>query len=897
MKKFAPIIPIIIFLLFTSSILLGQDHTDHEAVKIFEICVGMEHGVQFWARSGHCTLVIAPSGETMMVDAGPDQGTLEYSIYPTLQRQNITRLNHIISTHYDADHTEGFCNIIQSSLVDSSWTTAYDIGDKDPWSSYTCWKDELTAKGIPRISLANPSGDPAPATEWPLTEFKLGSGPYGDVMVYFFSSNGYIVDGHYVNTGSDQNARSISLVVNYNGFDMFIGGDLTGCEGDPVVEKPVGEAIVAAGLSIDVFHADHHGSSYCNCADFLEIIKPENSVVGMCGSEWGLPTKVAIERIKAVQPPGNYVGRVYQTGPAQTDPPITDLWYVHATLENGANEKNEPDLADRRNVLFTTNGCEYYIIDETYANRDSKGTNPVYGGRFNDGPVDVDESPPVLCGLKDKIYILKADGGTDYNLYLYNSPHSGDITYWNAITRNPSALGRDFWVIPSGNNIVNMVYLGTKDSDGRDINTLAVMKDEGGDHNLYVYNSPLPGDWTYWDAVARNPNKTPTPGTGGLNSSNHALALDLWIIPAGNDTAIMSTTDILDASQDPPKPGSDGIDELVLIKDTSGGQKLFIYNAPRPGDHQYVDSFLRNWNVKTENFYIAKDEWYIPRSSNVAAMAGMRVVKAPGEGGAGKEYLWNEGIVTVEGITGDQNLFVWKVPGEGVDTELENRVTQIGLFGVGSPQAQDLWIVTQRNDIQAMTGFGADTAGNPGNTEGDYDVLGVLGNMWGDDNFWVWKCVQPGDETYPQARLRQDGYSYIGYPTPTPVYPSFGQPQARDYWVMPGGNNVRQIAALPASGVPPTPTPDLLRVWFEAYSAGDPDHPYKARFEDESWSSAEITLYEWDFYYNLVTFNTMSEEKDPEYDYDDDDDFTVAHRVTDSQGRTETVARSYIWQN
>ena len=51
------------------------------------------------------------------------------------------------------------------------------------------------------------------------------------------------------------------------------------------------------------------------------------------------------------------------------------------------------------------------------------------------------------------------------------------------------------------------------------------MENYVGDYGFYVWTAPEPGDWTYWDAISRNPSP---------------LSRDLWKIPEGNDTVGMA---------------------------------------------------------------------------------------------------------------------------------------------------------------------------------------------------------------------------------------------------------------------------------------------------------------------------------------------------------------------
>ena len=96
-------------------------------------------------------------------------------------------------------------------------------------------------------------------------------------------------------------------------------------------------------------------------------------------------------------------------------------------------------------------------------------------------------------------------------------PVPGDWTYADAVSRNPSPLARDFWIIPQRNDILCVAGV----NNGASFDELGVMENLYGDHNFYMWNAPRPGDATYWDAFARNPSD---------------LARDLWQIPLQNNT-------------------------------------------------------------------------------------------------------------------------------------------------------------------------------------------------------------------------------------------------------------------------------------------------------------------------------------------------------------------------
>ncbi|MEJ2745454.1 MAG: hypothetical protein P8123_07205, partial [bacterium] len=111
------------------------------------------------------------------------------------------------------------------------------------------------------------------------------------VTVTVVGTNGRVIGGMDGDCSySDENACSMVLWVKYKGFDYLTGGDLTGSR-----EKPLGDALDAMGVHIDVYKVHHHGSSGSSCTPFLEDILPEYAVV--CGHASSLKDDT-LERLK-----------------------------------------------------------------------------------------------------------------------------------------------------------------------------------------------------------------------------------------------------------------------------------------------------------------------------------------------------------------------------------------------------------------------------------------------------------------------------------------------------------------------------------------------------------------------------------------------------------------------
>lgn len=209
------------------------------------------------------------------------------------------------------------------------------------------------------------------------------------------------------------------------------------------------------------------------------------------------------------------------------------------------------------------------------------------GASFGKGNVNI---ALALSGNLKKIGVMKKESGSDNNFYVYNAPTE---------TSPQNLTGQDLWNIPSGNNTIAITGV---DIDGNGIKELAVMKNENGDYNLYVYNSP------------------------GGSSPQLIRAMDLWNIPSGDNTVAIAGVDY----------NGDGREELSIMKNENGDYNMYIYFAP---------------TTTEATFLIGGDKWNIPSGDNVVAMTGLDI---DGDG--------RDEIAVMKNESGDYNLYVYRAP-------------------------------------------------------------------------------------------------------------------------------------------------------------------------------------------------------------------------------------------
>lgn len=312
------------------------------------------------------------------------------------------------------------------------------------------------------------------------------------------------------------------------------------------------------------------------------------------------------------------------------------------------------------------NTSSNYVIRQKILNGVS---NLSLGGNYGKGNVDSYKALNLAVNIK-KVGVMKRDQNDD-NFYVYNVSSNLE----------PQILtGSDLWNIPAGNSSIATAGVDI-DGDGR--KEVAVMKNENGDYNLYVYNSPVG------------------------STAQLVRAMDLWNIPSGDNTVAIAGVDY----------NGDGRDELAVMKNEGGDYNVYIYFAP---------------TTTEAAFLIGGDKWNIPAGNNVVAMTGLDI-----DGDAKDE------IAVMKNENGDHNLYVYYSPNgmepavlAGIDKwEIPSGDNTIGITGIdiNDDGRDELGIMKNENGdhnfyvYQAPTGTGPMPllAGDKWNIPSGNNVVGI----------------------------------------------------------------------------------------------------------------------------------------------------------------------------
>jgi competence protein ComEC len=241
-------------------------------------------------EQGNCILIVSPSGTAALIDAGTgqdgdaasDTGPVEF--IRTLATATVgLHLQYVVATHYDADHIGKLDDVLQAapSLVADDYRLYTRLGG---WvkTSTPC-----EAYGYIESVSADHRAVIAPSDV-----IDLGGG----VTLTCYAAGGRYWDG----TGShavalaptDENGRSIALILAYRDVKMWFGGDL-----GEAVEEPLAPHLP----DVDVYAVDHHGSNGSSAPNFLQALKPEYAICQSGQTNgYGHPNEEAVSRILSV---------------------------------------------------------------------------------------------------------------------------------------------------------------------------------------------------------------------------------------------------------------------------------------------------------------------------------------------------------------------------------------------------------------------------------------------------------------------------------------------------------------------------------------------------------------------------------------------------------------------
>src|SRR5262245_54335995 len=275
--------------LFVATIASGQQ------LEIHQINVG-------WGMS---VLVKGPDGTTVLLEAG-NTGKGSGKVVPYLQSIGLAPtagLDYTIAGHQHCDHIGGMDEVVNAGYnvhyANYYTGSSYQSTCVDQWRAAAA----TTTGGALRVPVA---GD----------QIALGFG----ATLTFLAVNGHIIGGGTVSV-SDENDRSIAVLVKYGGFDYLWASDLGGgsidnaCTGRSTTQVDVETAVIQAispggafplisAGGIDVLNVNHHGSESSTNKNWMNLSQPAVALIGTGAGQssgWDFPRIDILEHVLLAQ--------------------------------------------------------------------------------------------------------------------------------------------------------------------------------------------------------------------------------------------------------------------------------------------------------------------------------------------------------------------------------------------------------------------------------------------------------------------------------------------------------------------------------------------------------------------------------------------------------------------
>lgn len=254
-------------------------------------------------EGGQSTLMVAPSGDSLLVDTGFDGygGRDAERIAAAAKDAGVKKINYLVITHFHGDHVGGVENLLKRMEVETFLDHGPSVESGDYPEAYA------KAFAAAKHQVVTP-GDTIPLKDLTVTVVAAA----GKDIDRAGEPNPYCegVESRAAATG--ENPQSVALVVEYGSFRFADLGDLTWDREMSMLcpANKVGQ--------VDLYLTTHHG------ADSPQAI-------------WGMAPRVAIQN-NGPRKGGNATG--WHT--LMDSPGLEDVWQLHFAMAGGS-QANAPD--------------------------------------------------------------------------------------------------------------------------------------------------------------------------------------------------------------------------------------------------------------------------------------------------------------------------------------------------------------------------------------------------------------------------------------------------------------------------------------------------------------------------------------------------------------------------
>ena len=264
-------------------------------------------------EGGQATLIVSPSGASMLVDTGwpGNNGRDADRIQAAMKDAGISRIDHLLITHYHVDHVGGAPELIRRVPIGEFLDHGPNREDSD--STRQGYAAYLKAVGDKPHRIVHP-GDTIDMVGLSTIVLAADGEHISAVPGIAPTPNPYCATERKWEADPSENARSAGFLMTFGNFRYLDLGDLTAAKEVALVcpRNPIG--------SVDLYLVTHHGMDISNSKAIVDAIRPRVAIMNNGAHKAGMPE--AWQRV-------------------HDSPGMTDLWQLH-TAEDSDEAHNSP---------------------------------------------------------------------------------------------------------------------------------------------------------------------------------------------------------------------------------------------------------------------------------------------------------------------------------------------------------------------------------------------------------------------------------------------------------------------------------------------------------------------------------------------------------------------------
>jgi beta-lactamase superfamily II metal-dependent hydrolase len=256
-------------------------------------------------EGGQATLVVAPSGESLLVDAGyPGFGGRDLArVEAAIKQAGLSKIDYMVVTHYHTDHVGNVpalaARIPIRTFVDHGPTV--EEGTRALYDAYA------EARKTGRHLQVKP-GDRIPIAGVDVTVVSSAGEVLAKPLPRAGAANQLCADHQPQDADPSENAQSVGMAIGYGGFRMLDLGDLTW-------NREHALACPANRIGpIDLYLTTHHGNQTSGPAALVHALKPRVAIMNNGPHKGGQRPAWRIVR---------------------DSPGLEDFWQLHTAVDAG----------------------------------------------------------------------------------------------------------------------------------------------------------------------------------------------------------------------------------------------------------------------------------------------------------------------------------------------------------------------------------------------------------------------------------------------------------------------------------------------------------------------------------------------------------------------------------